>query len=841
MGIEELCGRFKISTKIAVISAAFIMTIGAIGAFSYYSTGVLQRRLDATSEVVSALSGFKDVYASMTRFLQNTSEETRRDLTAELEDQKTVLQSAEATLSNEDGKAVIIAAAAENSKIELGLEQLWSIHQSEQSIRKRLDTGVDLIARLQLELASQQQALESSIRESEDGAKQMLQKAEYLGGTSRFFEKVSSDLQAADPAKIATLVKPRARFVEKQIAERSALLSPKLLASLRAISGQLTSMTSAASAATPAQVASEASEIAIAMKAEALDDMRGATKIFAELNDRSALAVAVVGSSRQLSYDLALLQSALARHLGQPTTAQETAVLLSLDKIDTDLEKFSAAASGLTFFDGLPASLKPSIGVVRAATSELRQVALDRVEAFNGAAATIERIWASLSTLVKDQRLIAETDRRLANTLSIVTVLAGIAIAAFAAWLLIFTLKTPIERVTRSMLSLAKGQEPEIGKDEARFDEIGDIARALRIFRDNAQEKRRVEAENASQRQEAEGERSRNEAERDLSKKQIEFAVSHLAAGLERLAKGDISTQIDAVFTGPLEKLRNDFNSSLARLNETLLEIKREAVQLEDSGRRLGSSSNQLAKRSEAQAASLEETAAAMAQIASIVQSTASRTENVNRTVGETKSAADNSSKVATDALDAMVRIEEASRQIEQIIGVIDQISFQTNLLALNAGVEAARAGESGKGFAVVAQEVRELAQRSGSAAEEVKGLISRAWIEVQTGSRMVQEMNDVLYAIGREIVTISGEVAEIAMASRTQSASVAEVNSSINYMDQITQENAAMVGQTSDLGQSVSEMAVSLRKLVERFNLNAEIAASRTSNVVSIAGATRY
>ncbi|MBY3158054.1 methyl-accepting chemotaxis protein [Rhizobium laguerreae] len=835
MGIGEFFGRFKIITKIGIISAAFVVTIGAIGGISFYSTGVLQQRLGSTGDVVNALTGFKNVYASMSLFLQNANEDSRHDLTEKLGNQKAVLRFAENRLGAADGRAIIAAAALDTAKIELNLDELWEIHQSEQSVRQKFEASAQQIAGLQQKLSQEQLALETNIRASEETAKLALQRADYLDGAGRFFQKLAADLVSADAAKVLSLVKARSRFVDKQLSERADVLSPALANSLRQLSSRLTDLGTDPSAAGISVAAAASVEIQKAIEAEGFQDMKSATKVFADMSDKSALAVAVAGHSRRLSYDLAILQTTVARHVGEPTAFREEVVLKALKSVDDDLVSFSNAVSGLTFFDGLPAALDPPLDGIRTGTGELRQIAVDRNTAFNQAAATIDRIWASLSDLVMDQKAVADRDRGLANTLSVSAIVAGVAVAVFSAWLLIFTLKIPIERVTTAMLKLARGQEPEPGNDEARKDEVGDIARALGVFRENARAKVRIEAESAAQRIAADGERVRNEAERSASNEQLESAVTHIAAGLERLAMGDISVQIDTVFTGPLEKLRIDFNSSLARLNETLLQIRNEAVQLENNGNLLGGSANQLAKRSEAQAASLEETAAAMAQIASIVQSTASQAEHVSHAVSDTKSAADESKTVGVNALEAMVRIEVASQQIEQIIGVIDEISFQTNLLALNAGVEAARAGEFGKGFAVVAQEVRELAQRSGSAAEEVKTLIGRASVEVQTGSRMVRAMNDVLNSISSEIAKVSGEVEAIALASRTQAASVSEVNSSISYMDQITQQNAAMVGQTSDLGQSVSQLALSLRKLVDRFTLNAELVVNRRENVVRL------
>ncbi|AKC10929.1 chemotaxis protein (plasmid) [Agrobacterium tumefaciens] len=176
---------------------------------------------------------------------------------------------------------------------------------------------------------------------------------------------------------------------------------------------------------------------------------------------------------------------------------------------------------------------------------------------------------------------------------------------------------------------------------------------------------------------------------------------------------------------------------------------------------------------------------------------------------------------VVRNAVYAMARIEAASRQIEQIIGVIDEIAFQTNLLALNAGVEAARAGDAGKGFAVVAREVRELAQRSAKAAQEIKGLINRSTSEVNVRSQFVQETGTVLAKISAQIVTINQHVEMIARASHDQSGALQEVNSTVNQMDQMTQQNAAMVEETTAASRELASQANDLLALVQQFKID--------------------
>ena len=380
----------------------------------------------------------------------------------------------------------------------------------------------------------------------------------------------------------------------------------------------------------------------------------------------------------------------------------------------------------------------------------------------------------------------------------------------------------PLRALIGAVSGIAEGrldtEVPCLGK----ANEFGQIARALAVFRDNAAKKIEIEHIASARNAEAEAEREQSDAEKQAVDRQIDFAVEQLAAGLGRLAQGDLSQQISTPFTGKLEQLRQDFNGSLVRLQDTLGLIRANAQSIQSNGADMRHSADDLSKRTESQAASLEETAAAVDEITVTVRSSAERAGEANRKVAETKKSADNSGTVVANAIAAMGRIEEASQKIEQIIEVIDDIAFQTNLLALNAGIEAARAGEAGKGFAVVAQEVRELAQRSAEAAREIKGLIDKSSHEVGTGSQLVQETGSVLAAISEQIVEISQHVDMIATASRDQSAARQEVNGSVNQMDQMTQQNASMVERTTSASRQLASQADDLMALVAQFRFDA-------------------
>src|SRR5690606_33167718 len=198
----------------------------------------------------------------------------------------------------------------------------------------------------------------------------------------------------------------------------------------------------------------------------------------------------------------------------------------------------------------------------------------------------------------------------------------------------------------------------------------------------------------------------------------------------------------------------------------------------------------------------------------------ASVAEHVDRMVDKARDGAERSGAIVTNAVEAMSRIENSSREIGQIIGVIDEIAFQTNLLALNAGVDAARAGEAGKGFAVVAQEVRELAQKSAEDAKETKALIDKSSTDVQLGVSLVHSRGHALHDIGEQVVQLTGHIDAIASAAREQSAGSAEINAAVSGMDQMTQQNAVMVEDTNAATHNLMQISTTLKSLVDRFNV---------------------
>ncbi|RZK02053.1 MAG: methyl-accepting chemotaxis protein [Novosphingobium sp.] len=400
----------------------------------------------------------------------------------------------------------------------------------------------------------------------------------------------------------------------------------------------------------------------------------------------------------------------------------------------------------------------------------------------------------------------AQNDRMVTMALAAIAGLALLVLGAiFLAGRFIRTrVVAPLAETAETMQVMAAGDYSRTPSGLDRTDEIGQMAAAIGVFREAGI------------------------AQRDSAAKQA-AVVDGLSDSLAKMAEGDLVHRMDQPLAPEYEQIRKAYNRTVAELAQVIQMVTRTANGVSSGAAEIRTASDDLARRNEHQAASLEETAAAMNQVTSGVNEAAAKTQEIRASITTANTEAHEGEVVVARAVSAMGEIEKSSGEITRIIDTIDAIAFQTNLLALNAGVEAARAGEAGKGFAVVANEVRLLAQRSADAANDIKGLISNSTQHVDAGAKLVAETGALLAGIAGRIGEIDRMFDTIAATSQAQATHLQQVNVAVGDMDRMTQQNAAMVEESTAAARSLADEAGQLAQLVTQFRTS-------SGNVVPIA-----
>jgi methyl-accepting chemotaxis protein len=411
-------------------------------------------------------------------------------------------------------------------------------------------------------------------------------------------------------------------------------------------------------------------------------------------------------------------------------------------------------------------------------------------------------------------------------------VLLLLAIALFVGAMLLVTRRVtlPLHRLSEAMRKLAGGDFAVVLPGLERRDEIGAMANAMEEFKVLAVEKARREADETTRRQRAEVEVQAKAAaeQRQLAEAQALAAdeqariVRLLADGLVKMAEGDLTHRLGDGFTESYRQIKDDFNAMAERLQQTVGSIVAATREIASASAELSGSTTDLSQRTEEQAASLEQTSSSMEQMSATVRKNAENAQQANESANNTREIADRGGQVVAKAVDAMARIEESSRKISDIIGVIDEIARQTNLLALNAAVEAARAGEAGRGFAVVASEVRSLAQRSSQAAKDIKDLITNSNNQVKDGVDLVNRAGTALHEIVDSIKDVVRMVSDIANASTEQAGGLEEVNKALTQMDEVTQQNSALVEENAATARTLEQQSKLMDERVAAFKIGA-------------------
>ncbi|MGX1745203.1 MULTISPECIES: methyl-accepting chemotaxis protein [unclassified Brevundimonas] len=512
-----------------------------------------------------------------------------------------------------------------------------------------------------------------------------------------------------------------------------------------------------------------------------------------------------------------------------------------LQRLEEHRQSFNKSLDRVTQLDRTSA---PQVRTARAAADEWHKQVVQRGQALvtdqagwmqaiamvgrNGEADKfIDPVETTLNALVdkkaQESRVYGEVQVSTAKTARMILIgglVLALALAGGMAVMLTNVLARPLTAMTSAMRRLASGDTSVAVPAAGRKDEVGQMAAAVQTFKDAAIAKDRLEVEAAAQRQAAEDERIRVEAEKAQAAEEDRVAITALAQGLGAMANGDLTHRMTATVAPKAEQLKADFNAAISQLEQAVAAVISNVAAIRSGSGEISQASDDLSRRTEQQAASLEETAAALDEITATVNKTADGARQASHVVQTARNEAEASGAVVSDAVAAMTAIEQSSNQIGAIIGVIDEIAFQTNLLALNAGVEAARAGDAGRGFAVVASEVRALAQRSAEAAKEIKTLITASGRQVEQGVSLVGQTGEALGRIVAGVAEIDGLMSEISASAQEQATGLQQVNTAVNQMDQVTQQNAAMVEESTAASHSLAQEADVLAASVARFKV---------------------
>ncbi|WP_185973736.1 methyl-accepting chemotaxis protein [Ferrovibrio terrae] len=518
---------------------------------------------------------------------------------------------------------------------------------------------------------------------------------------------------------------------------------------------------------------------------------------------------------------------------------------------DEALQKLAAEAEGFAkqYEAGILAAAAAAGDINRLVYQEIEQEIAQIVE-------KIDQVKTSQGATLARERdgAISVLETTFATVLAVS--LVALAIGIIFAWLIGRNIANPIVALTQAMSVLARGDFSAIVPGLQRGDEIGRMANAVAVFKQNGAENEQLRQAVDLERRSAEQTRGEQDALLDRAVGEIVAAAAagdlqhridtapldgvavRLGDGINRLldaisgaiadvggvlsglASGDLTRRVDGDYHGVFAKLQGDVNMAGETLADAMRQIAQSANTVRDASAEISTGSQDLAQRTESQAAALEQTAASMHEVTATVKQNADNAQAANQLAVAARDTAEKGGSVVADAVTAVTQIEDSARKISDIVGLIDEIAFQTNLLALNASVEAARAGEAGKGFAVVAQEVRALAQRSANASREIKGLIQASNTQVKTGAALVNQTGAALAEIVTSVKKVSDIVAEIAAASSEQARGLEEVNGAVVNMDEMTQRNGALVEQTNASAQAMANQAGELAAQVARFRI---------------------
>jgi len=862
----------KVKLQLA-FGAAALMTVvaSAVAIVSFRATEqgverVAQREVPFMTEALrlSVMSG--EISAAAARFVAATNVRDQRTIASQIDDRSMQLRALIDRLRAGTSKEAFSNVESASRLLENNLSDLDTVIVSKSNLRVRLDRQLDALHKLHTKIAEELTPIvdksyydavtkaedigksgDQTIKSLVDDGMQMMQAVVQIGSeTNLVTGLLTAGALTSSPAILAMLEDRFTASAERATKQLAKLPNDEKYKSLRERTASLLKLADFKSGVTGENEAARLQNVFRAHEGLAnvlitlIDDLNFDTVMAGEqaVKRTSNLIKELVNNQLtdfRNALELKIQVHLIASLLSEGAVAKDANALLPiLDRFATSSNLLMLAAQGLKN-DEISKSLDALLELGRGGEN-IFSLRGEELKVAAGAARVIEdnvkiqkQLDQAVSTLVKETETTMKSgtsvlledlahNRMVLVAVALASLLAAGAIAYFYVQRNLIRRLMALGETMRRLSSGENNLDVPAAKDR---DELGDMARAVLVFRDAAIEKQRLEAQAAEDRRIAEEERQRNEAAKAEAARQVAQVVDGLGRGLARLAQGDLTYRVRDNWADEYRKIQEDFNGAIDQLHGTLKAIADSTREVSNAASEISSSTTDLSQRTEEQAASLEETSASMEEIAATVRKNAENAQHANNLTKNTWGIADRGGAVVAEAVAAMARIEESSRKISDIISVIDEIARQTNLLALNAAVEAARAGEAGRGFAVVASEVRSLAQRSSQAAKDIKDLITNSSMQVKDGVDLVNRAGASLNEIVQSIRQVADLVSEIANASSEQASGLEQVTKALNQMDQVTQQNSALVEENAATAKTLEDQQTAMSERVGFFRFD--------------------
>lgn len=823
--IDALLSRFRIAPKVAILILPLFVAIAGIATVSLFSMTGLNTNLEASGSAVRALLGSRELQGLFAKFLVETTDENRQALQSRIETETVTM----AEVMNDTSAGEVLAES---------VDKIWTLNQQYAELAKSIDlTMGDILFEADM-LRQAERSARSKNQDQLSAAMESLRRGEAYANTGGQLARYANELRRAapDPETLLEKIKTADGELAPLVADLSKLADGESKVVIQTIRENFEAIETAAGTGSAEAAANQVTRFAgglarAALKLQSLSTKasRAAAGQFAQVDAQIKTVETALTAGQTVLSAISQMQTAGTAFLDKPTDKNLQEFSVALQVVEAQTGRMMQVSDVLPKYTEIGKSVVEGSKTLETSAPALAELKTGEHDAVAAANARIDSVASAIATLTETREAESQEAYGAAFQTIIITITTAGLIALLAGYALVAGLKAPIARMTDAMTRLANGDLESGIPGLERGDEFRNMATALQVFRTNATDKLSLEHQSEEQRRQRSAEQQKNEADRIAREQRVRAAVDALAGGLGRLAGGDLTVRIEEPFTDELDRLRLDFNASAEKLGTVLSEINANIQSVHEDANEMRSAADSLSTRTEQQAATLEETSATLEELSTTIKSSAQSAVQAMERTAHAKQSSEKSGSVVAGAVEAMGRIEAASGEIAQIIGLIEEIAFQTNLLALNAGVEAARAGEAGRGFAVVAEEVRALAQRSASAADDIKGLISRSAGEVGSGVRLVRETGKALEAIAADVADVDEMVRAIASSAREQSTGVSECSTALNQLDQFTQHNTAMVEETTATTHRLSGKARDLNELVAQFTLAGEAGATAT------------